>query len=68
MIATSPKPAFLSELAKAGSAFYDSTTPTQRALFVSAIVDLLKGKPTKLERFAQLEAETIAIKAAGRKR
>jgi hypothetical protein len=60
------KPAFLSELAVLGSKLYENTTPEQRAQFIGGIVDLLEGSPTKLELFAKLEGETIAIKAAGK--
>jgi hypothetical protein len=58
------KPNFLNELARLGAELYELTTPEQRSVFLAGLADLLKGKPTKLERFAKLEAETIAIKAA----
>lgn len=60
------KPAFLSELGALGEKLYEATTPEQRVDFVRGLVGLLDGKPDKLERFAKLQAETIAIKAAGK--
>lgn len=59
------KPAFLNELGQIGAFLYEATTAEQRAELLSGLRDLGEGKPSKLERFAKLEAETIAIKAAG---